>query len=309
MTAKLRLVAMRLLQVLPGPAHARTRASRRPAPTGRRRPARRVMWPSTSRTSVRKTSAWWARRSVSSSDSSSAWPERSHAWWRASSSRVYSAGSKRPCSRRSSASFVDDAGVQHQVAHRPARQAEQAQQPVLHLGALDQQREVALAAQQRLDPVDEADRRVHRAACRSRTACRGAIDQRGQAHLAVVAQQLDLRLRAQRAHALARAPPGRRSRKASLSTGSGARAAGAAMPLPWRRGRAAVVQQRVELGGDALARRRAEQVEQLAGVRPSHSRGRGCARSSRGRRRRSAAGASAGRRGTGCGARRGAGTS
>jgi hypothetical protein len=46
--------------------------------------------------------------------------------------------------------FVDHAGVAHQVLHGPARQVQQAQQPAVHVGPLDQQREVALAAQQRL---------------------------------------------------------------------------------------------------------------------------------------------------------------
>jgi hypothetical protein len=46
--------------------------------------------------------------------------------------------------------------VLHQVAHRPARQPEQAQQAVEHRRPLGQQGEVAVAAQQRLDPVEKA---------------------------------------------------------------------------------------------------------------------------------------------------------
>src|SRR5439155_19764062 len=78
------------------------------------------------------------------------------------------------------------------------------QQPRLHLGPLDEQREVALAPQQRLDPVDEAQRRIRRAAI-ARYRVGGARYQLGQAQLALVAQALDARLRAPLAHALAQA--------------------------------------------------------------------------------------------------------
>ena len=44
----------------------------------------------------------------------------------------------------------------HQIAYRPAGQPEQAQQPPEHRGPLDQQGEIALTPQQRLEPVDEA---------------------------------------------------------------------------------------------------------------------------------------------------------
>ncbi len=46
--------------------------------------------------------------------------------------------------------LVDDAGVAHQVLHRPARHAQQAQQAAMDFGSLGQQRDVAVAAQQRL---------------------------------------------------------------------------------------------------------------------------------------------------------------
>ena len=93
------------------------------------------------------------------------------------------------------------------------------------------------------------------------------------------------------------------ARNASASTGCGSGphdAAAGRRPL----GRAAVVQEQVELVGDELARL-AEPVEQRAGCRASR-RARGSRRSRRGRRRGSAGRASAGRRGTGCGARSGA---
>ena len=159
--------------------------------------------------------------------------------------------------------LVDHAGVQHQVAHRPARQAEQAQQPRLHLGALDQHREVALAPQQRLEPVDEAGRGFHRALAVAHR-MRGARDQAREAQLAVVAQHRDLRFFAQRLHAcdqLRRQPVekalavDRLWRPAAAAAAAGAVAGG--------RG-AAVVQQRIELGRDELPRH-AEQVEQVAG--------------------------------------------
>ena len=55
--------------------------------------------------------------------------------------------------------FVNHTRVQHKVARRPARGAEQAQQPLMHIRALQQQCQVALAAQQRLNPVHQAQRR------------------------------------------------------------------------------------------------------------------------------------------------------
>ena len=56
--------------------------------------------------------------------------------------------------------LVDYAGVLQQVASGPSRRAQQAQQPLVHGRALQQQREVALAAQQRLHPVGDAHRRI-----------------------------------------------------------------------------------------------------------------------------------------------------
>ena len=59
--------------------------------------------------------------------------------------------------------FVDHVRMLQQVAGRPFGGRQQAQQAVLHHRALDQQRQVAVAAQQRLDPVGPAQRGFHRA--------------------------------------------------------------------------------------------------------------------------------------------------
>ena len=190
--------------------------------------------------------------------------------------------------------------MQHQVAHRPARQAEQAQQPVLHLGPLGEQREVALAAQQRLEPVDERHRRLPGAALLGdrlggarHQARRGAACSRRAAAGSSAGRR-----------AAAPAPPApaaAASRKLSASTGCGG-GPQLRQPLPVRA--AAVVQQQVELGGDELAglaeaveqrARAVAAVEAQAGGDPGEvavaaSAGHG----------------SAGRRGTGCGARPGA---
>ena len=84
--------------------------------------------------------------------------------------------------------LVDHAGVAHQILHRPARQAQQTQQAAHHLGPLDQQGQVALAPQQRLQPVDEAQRGGLAAAAIGHAAG-GALDQPAQAQLAVFAQR------------------------------------------------------------------------------------------------------------------------
>jgi len=55
---------------------------------------------------------------------------------------------------------VDHTGMAQQVARRPLGGTEHAQQPLVHRRALLQQRQVALAAQQRLDPVAQAQRRA-----------------------------------------------------------------------------------------------------------------------------------------------------
>ena len=52
--------------------------------------------------------------------------------------------------------LVNHAGVGLQVARGPARRAQHAQQALVHLWALVEQRQIALAAQQRLHPVDQA---------------------------------------------------------------------------------------------------------------------------------------------------------
>ena len=129
--------------------------------------------------------------------------------------------------------FVDDAGMPHQVAHRPARQAEQPQQPVLHLGPLDQQREVALAPQQRLDPVDEARSRHRPCSARRVAASEARCSSRASRSLLVVAQACT---RADSHHGRTRAASSgsSRSTNASLSTGNvpGRTAAASAVAPP-----------------------------------------------------------------------------
>ena len=154
--------------------------------------------------------------------------------------------------------LVDDARVQHQVAHRPARQAEQAQQPVLHFGALGEERQVALAAQQRLDPVDEEDGGRRRAAPVARPPATAREMRRPRRTLLSSRSSLIFGC-AQSGRTRAASSAGSWARKSSASTGSGA---GPQVRQPlWRR-RAAVVQELVELDGDAFARG-AEQVEKL----------------------------------------------
>ena len=55
--------------------------------------------------------------------------------------------------------LVNHTRVQQQVARRPAGRAQQAQQPLMDIGPLQQQRQVAFAAQQRLNPVGQTQRR------------------------------------------------------------------------------------------------------------------------------------------------------
>ena len=100
-------------------------------------------------------------------------------------------------------------------------------------------------------------------------------------------------------------PSGRCSSRVSLSTGSGPLSAGAAHRPAWHRS-PPVVQQGIELGGHELAHL-AQAVQQLAGIalRPDPVTARDPAPDPR---RLWAAGGSAGRPGTGCGAPRGAGT-
>ena len=52
--------------------------------------------------------------------------------------------------------LVDHARMQQQVARRPARRTQDAQQALVHVGAFEQQGQVAFAPQQRLDPVGQA---------------------------------------------------------------------------------------------------------------------------------------------------------
>ena len=51
--------------------------------------------------------------------------------------------------------FINHAGVQQQVAGGPAGCTQQAQQALMHIGALQQQCQIALAAQQGLYPVGQ----------------------------------------------------------------------------------------------------------------------------------------------------------
>ena len=166
--------------------------------------------------------------------------------------------------------LVDDAGVQHQVALRPARQAEQAQQPVQHFGPLGQQRQIALAAQQRLEPVDEGGRGGFAAALLP-DRVGGAAHQAGQALLAVVAQQSNLGVPAERTHALGK------HRRQGLEKGlvvdrrlcrlaASARSAAAAV--------APVVEQPVELLRHEFARL-AQALEQGAGAAEAERQARG----------------------------------
>jgi hypothetical protein len=145
--------------------------------------------------------------------------------------------------------LVDHAGVAHQVLHRPARQAQQAQQAAQHLGPLGQQGQVAVAAQQRFEPVDEAQG-GGLGAVAVVDAGAGALDQPAQAQLALVAQRQHARLLAPgRMRSASRAAA---LEQASLSMGSGP---GPQFLQPLRRTPpwAPVVQQRVELIGHQLA--------------------------------------------------------
>ena len=52
--------------------------------------------------------------------------------------------------------LVDHAGVAHDIARGPPRGTQHAQQAFMHGGAFQQQRQIAVAAQQRFDPVQQA---------------------------------------------------------------------------------------------------------------------------------------------------------
>ena len=89
--------------------------------------------------------------------------------------------------------LVDDAGVLHHVARRPARRAQHAQQALVHRRALQQQGNVALAPQQRLDPVGHAQHAVFADAAFLQP-LRGALQQAHQAAARLVAQRLHARV-------------------------------------------------------------------------------------------------------------------
>ena len=83
--------------------------------------------------------------------------------------------------------LVDHAGVLEQIARRPARRPEQAQQPLVHRRALLQQGQVTLAPEQRLDPVGHAQTGGFADAALVEPGT-GALDQPHQAHPRVFAQ-------------------------------------------------------------------------------------------------------------------------
>ena len=85
--------------------------------------------------------------------------------------------------------FIDHAGVALQITRGPLGRAQQMQQPLLHHGALQQQRQITLAPQQRLDPVDQAQRAdlVHAAV---QQPLRRALHDAQQPRARVVAQRL-----------------------------------------------------------------------------------------------------------------------
>ena len=151
-----------------------------------------------------------------------------------------------------------------QVAHGPACQAQQPEQPTLHLGALDQQGQVALAAQQRIQPIQKAQRRLFGAIAGFDTGF-GPLHQTGQAQSALFLQGGHLRLPHPGLQAL---PKGRRH---PLQKGFGVHwqqrlvAIDARLALrAWTRV-ASLMQQRVEFAGHELAGQ-AQLLQQRAGI-------------------------------------------
>ena len=96
--------------------------------------------------------------------------------------------------------FVDHARVAHEVLHGPTRHAQQAQQTAMHLGPLDQQRQVVFASQQWFDPVHKPQRCGFGAAAFLYGLAR-ALHQATQAQATLVAQRLHARLLSPAAHA------------------------------------------------------------------------------------------------------------
>ena len=266
------------------------------------------MWPSTSRTSVRNTSAWWARRSVSSSSSSSAWPERSQRARGAPRARARRpSASKRLVQQALVGELVDDArdaasGSASASAPAPSRRSRR----FCTSGRSTQQREVAFAAQQRLDPVDQAHRRLQRAARLRSTACAGARDQarrgapcsrRAAAGSSAAAHSGRTRARQLGRQLLEERLAVDRQRRRAAACGSRSRCAAGARPSCSSASNSL---------RDEFARL-AEPVEQRAGRRLAVEAQAARRSSRRSPSSRRAARASAGRRGTGCGARPGAG--
>ena len=147
--------------------------------------------------------------------------------------------------------LVDHAWVAHQVLHRPARKAQQAQQPAHHLWPFDQQRDVAVATQQGFEPVDEAQRGGLGAAVVGQAGCR-PLDQLAQAQLGLVAQVLHPWVGAPDSH-----PLGQRDRQlveqCVAVDGQWRHAALLAAIARLGRRRLAFMQQGIELGGHQLA--------------------------------------------------------
>ena len=91
--------------------------------------------------------------------------------------------------------LVNHTRVLEQVARRPLRRAQQAQQPLMHLRALQQQRQITFAAQERLDPVHDPQGGLFSHAA-FRQPLGGALHQLAKARARFVAQGQHLGVRA-----------------------------------------------------------------------------------------------------------------
>ena len=89
--------------------------------------------------------------------------------------------------------LVDHTGVLQQIARGPARRAQQVQQALMHRRTLQQQRQIAFAPQQRLQPVDQAHAGFFAHAAVGHP-LRGALHQAEQARAGFVAQAGDARV-------------------------------------------------------------------------------------------------------------------
>ena len=95
--------------------------------------------------------------------------------------------------QRFTAQFVDHAGVLQQVAGGPLGRAQQAQQALMHGGALQQQREITFTPQQRLNPAKQAQGGFFADAAFEQP-LRGALNQQRQPGAGVFAQHTDARV-------------------------------------------------------------------------------------------------------------------